>query len=926
MAGTRWRCPECHEMRAPKTYWRHQKYGCPSLRRRASKLRTAAEATLTRLRRLGLVARSPPPHCPLPHFNRRHPPNVPPPPAFCELLQSPALPVVDHAMGEPGFDPNFRFVTPGAGPGPSSREQSPRFAPYNPAEEEEEEEEEDPLAALPWMHGIAPHDYYELIVQEELLRKGGLRLPDYHRLTVQAFNYKVDTDISGRAYSKLPRAFPDHLANLPMEPKLQRQIDKISAFGARAIHCCINSCIAYTGVYQRLELCPWCGEARYTAHRKNPVRRVPRQTFHYLPLIPRLINLFRSPPMAELLQYRSRRRPKPNTLSDIFDGRYYLQLLQEFVYLGGTRLGHRFFSSNTNMALGLSTDGVGPFKTRKQQCWPLIIINYNLPPSIRTRLENILCLGVIPGPRTPKELDTFLEPFIDELEELARGVPAFNAANRHPFVLRAYLIAAFGDMPAVAKMMEMKGPNGKLPCQACKIHGGQFNARHYFPHAVFTIPSTRSGVPHPYSRPTSRSSRCSVAANSQPPTRKSSPTPRNLPGMEPEPSIGTLLEAIQALSTQVGSLQDQVKSQGEQITQLTALCKETNDLVGDKDQGGAQTKPGPSTGPTTPPTHTGGEAHTPATIRPGLKAPFRPSRGTGFDSEDKEEPRHPKKEPQGTPKRHLGSLTPFDAGSSVKRPKMDLPDPYKGDTRGRKATQWLDRMMLWVALHRDQFDEEEQMVVWILYHMTDKAADWALPIIGAIIKGEGNPPTTIQALTAKFKEAFADPDAKRAAARKIAALSQTTTTSEYVTEFRNLMAELDWNKEAYIAQFTRGLHWKVKELLSTKDSIPDELEAIFAASIKIDNICRENEENRPKKAPAKSPATVATTSTTTTQRVRLSEDPNYVTPEERDRRRASGLCMKCGQKGHGIKQCPNGWKATVKEVAKVAEDVELGKE
>ncbi|KAF8749393.1 hypothetical protein RHS01_10080 [Rhizoctonia solani] len=91
--------------------------------------------------------------------------------------------------------------------------------------------------------------------------------------------------------------------------------------------------------------------------------------------------------------------------------------------------------------------------------------------------------------------------------------------------------------------------------------------------------------------------------------------------MEPEPSISALLEAIQALSTQVGSLQDQVKSQGEQIIQLTAICKETNDLVGDKDQGGTQTKPGPSTGPTTPPTHTGGEAHTPATVRPGLKAP-----------------------------------------------------------------------------------------------------------------------------------------------------------------------------------------------------------------------------------------------------------------------------------------------------------------
>ncbi|KAF8751200.1 Retrotransposon gag protein [Rhizoctonia solani] len=256
---------------------------------------------------------------------------------------------------------------------------------------------------------------------------------------------------------------------------------------------------------------------------------------------------------------------------------------------------------------------------------------------------------------------------------------------------------------------------------------------------------------------------------------------------------------------------------------------------------------------------------------------------------------------------------------------MDLPDPYKGDTRGRKATQWLDRMMLWVALHRDQFDKEEQMVMWILYHMTDKAADWALPIIGAIIKGEREPSYHHPGPNRQIQGAFADPDAKRAAARKIAALSQTTTTSKYVTEFCNLMAELDWNEEAYIAQFTRGLHWKVKELLSTKDSIPDKLEAIFAASIKIDNIRRENEENHPKKLPAKSPATVATTSTTPLSGSDYQRTP-ITLPRRKDCRRASGLCVKCGQKGHGIKQCPNGWKATIKEVAKVAEEEGSGKD
>ncbi|KAF8761978.1 hypothetical protein RHS01_00172 [Rhizoctonia solani] len=360
--------------------------------------------------------------------------------------------------------------------------------------------------------------------------------------------------------------------------------------------------------------------------------------------------------------------------------------------------------------------------------------------------------------------------------------------------------------------------------------------------------------------------------------------------MEPEPSLTALLEAITALTATVGSLQDQIKSQSQELIQLKAICKETADLLGDKDQGGVQTQPGPSTGPITPPTQTGGEAHSPATVRPGLKAPFRPSRGTGYDSEEEEDRQPPKREPRDTPKRSLSSLTPFDTGSSVKRPKMELPDPYKGDTRGRKATQWLDRMLLWVALHRDQFDEEEQMVVWILYHMTDKAADWALPLIGTIIKGEGNPPTTITALTAKFKEAFADPNAKRAAARKIAALTQPTTTAE--------------------------------NSCPPKDNIPDDdLEAIFAASIKIDNIRRENKENRPKKAPAKTPVATTTSTSTTTTRVRLSKDPNYVTPEERDRRRASGLCVKCGQKGHGIKQCPNGT-VTFPEQAQIASEEE----
>ncbi|KAF8756185.1 hypothetical protein RHS01_04905 [Rhizoctonia solani] len=79
--------------------------------------------------------------------------------------------------------------------------------------------------------------------------------------------------------------------------------------------------------------------------------------------------------------------------------------------------------------------------------------------------------------------------------------------------------------------------------------------------------------------------------------------------MEPEPSLAALLEAITALTATVGSLQDQIQSQGQQLIELKAICKETANLLGNKDQGGpqVQAQPGPSTGPVTPPTHTGGK-------------------------------------------------------------------------------------------------------------------------------------------------------------------------------------------------------------------------------------------------------------------------------------------------------------------------------
>lgn len=118
-------------------------------------------------------------------------------------------------------------------------------------------------------------------------------------------------------------------------------------------------------------------------------------------------------------------------------------------------------------------------------CWPLILFDYNLPPKTRFHLENIISLGVIPGPRKPHDSDSFLWAFYQELLQLARGVEAFNALALKMFILQAFLILIFGDIPAISLLMLMKGHNGFSPCCACKILGlhipGVKVTTHYVP-------------------------------------------------------------------------------------------------------------------------------------------------------------------------------------------------------------------------------------------------------------------------------------------------------------------------------------------------------------------------------------------------------------------------------------------------------------
>jgi hypothetical protein len=110
--------------------------------------------------------------------------------------------------------------------------------------------------------------------------------------------------------------------------------------------------------------------------------------------------------------------------------------------------GHNYFSDHRDIALGFATDGFAPSKKQKHTAWILLIFNYNLPPEQRFRKDNILCVGIIPGPKKPWDADSFIYPLVCELLELSIGVSAYDALSRGLFALHVYVITGFGDIPA----------------------------------------------------------------------------------------------------------------------------------------------------------------------------------------------------------------------------------------------------------------------------------------------------------------------------------------------------------------------------------------------------------------------------------------------------------------------------------------------
>jgi hypothetical protein len=132
--------------------------------------------------------------------------------------------------------------------------------------------------------------------------------------------------------------------------------------------------------------------------------------------------MFRTPTISELMVWHAKNTSTDRLVRHPCDSKAWKHIHEN--------LDTTFGQEDRNIHLGLATDGVNPFKLQRTSwsTWPVMLLNYNIPPWLITKKFFIMLAMLIPGKQsvTSEVFDVYLEPLVEELTQLWKGVDAYD--------------------------------------------------------------------------------------------------------------------------------------------------------------------------------------------------------------------------------------------------------------------------------------------------------------------------------------------------------------------------------------------------------------------------------------------------------------------------------------------------------------------
>ncbi|OMO52139.1 Zinc finger, CCHC-type [Corchorus capsularis] len=220
--------------------------------------------------------------------------------------------------------------------------------------------------------------------------------------SIRLFHLKCLCGMTGKCLDLLLEFLRDvfPFAAIPTSSYNSKKIIKDLGLGYEKIHGCPNDCMMYWGDNAKQESCHVCGNSRWEGSNTNKtfneddgeveVKKKPAKVLRYFPLIPRLQRLFMSSKTAGDMTWHEDGRTKDGAIRHPADSLAWKAFDSRFP---------DFASDPRNVRLGLAADGFNPFKlmSTTYSTWPVVLMNYNLPPWIGMKQPAFILSMIIPG-------------------------------------------------------------------------------------------------------------------------------------------------------------------------------------------------------------------------------------------------------------------------------------------------------------------------------------------------------------------------------------------------------------------------------------------------------------------------------------------------------------------------------------------------
>lgn len=230
----------------------------------------------------------------------------------------------------------------------------------------------------------------------------------------------------------------------------------------KSIHACPNSCLLFRSEHETDTHYVKCRAPRY---RRVGRSWVPVKVLQHFPLMPRIQRMFSTPLQASYLTWHKHYGGKPGPMRCVADPLQWKKINTDF---------SDFANEPQNIRFALATDGVNPFLVKRStwSTWPVLLLNYNIPPWLTTKKHFILLSLIIPGKKavTGNSWDVLIQPLLEELQYgWLYGVRVVDAANNmgNPnFTCRFMCMFTINDFPALG-IVSGSVTKGYLRCPCC---------------------------------------------------------------------------------------------------------------------------------------------------------------------------------------------------------------------------------------------------------------------------------------------------------------------------------------------------------------------------------------------------------------------------------------------------------------------------